>query len=284
MSSDASAPRDGRPSVADVASHYDELDGFYRRIWGEHLHHGLWATGRETKDEAVIALLDLVAVRAGLTDGVRVCDAGCGYGATGRWLWDRFRAEVTGYTVSPAQHAHALRASPPHHRYVLGDWLHNDEPAASFDAVLAIESTEHMAGRREVVREAHRLLRAGGRFAVAAWLSQPDPSRWRTRLLLDPIRHEGVLSSPLPTAHQWREEMAAGGFTDINVDLVGQAVRRTWWHSAIGVLQQLTSSSGWRYVLDAASRHRRFAVTVFRIWIAYAVDAMDYAVIVARKA
>jgi len=31
-----------------VADHYDELDPVYRRVWGEHVHHGLWATGRET--------------------------------------------------------------------------------------------------------------------------------------------------------------------------------------------------------------------------------------------
>jgi len=266
-----------------VASHYDELDAHYRRIWGEHLHHGLWTTGRETKDAAVIALLALVAERAGLSEGDRVCDAGCGYGATGRWLRERFHAQVTGYTVSPAQHARAVRESPPDHRYVLGDWLQNAEPAGSFDAVLAIESTEHMAARDEVVREARRLLRVGGRFAVAAWLSKPEPSGWHTRLLLDPIRREGVLSSSLPTIQEWRDALKGGGFTDVTVDLIGHAVRRTWRLTALGVLRQLGRASGWRYVLDAQNRHRRFALTVFRIWIAYGVGAMDYAVMVGRK-
>ena len=40
-------PRDPQ-SAAAVADHYDELDPFYREIWGEHVHHGYWATGRET--------------------------------------------------------------------------------------------------------------------------------------------------------------------------------------------------------------------------------------------
>jgi len=267
----------------DVASHYDELDGFYRRIWGEHLHHGLWTTGRETKDEAVIALLELVAERSGVSDGARVCDAGCGYGATGRWLWKRFRAQVTGYTLSPVQHARALRESPPGHTYVLGDWTRNREPEASFDVVLAVESTEHMPDRLAVVREAHRLLRPGGRFAVAAWLSKHHPAPWQTRLLLDPIHSEGMLASPLPTAQEWHEALAEGGFTTVTSALVGTAVRRTWRHSALGVARQLGRPSGWRYVLDASKRHRRFAVTVFRIWIAYGVGAMDYAVLVGRK-
>jgi len=269
--------------TSEIASHYDELDEFYRRIWGEHLHHGLWTTGRETQDEAVIALLELVAQRSSLSNGERVCDAGCGYGATGRWLWERFHAHVTGYTVSPAQHARALRASPPGHRYVLGDWMRNEEPPASFDVVLAIESTEHMGDRLEVVREAHRLLRPGGRFAVAAWLSTPSPSRWQTRLLLDPVRSEGVLTSPLPTVHEWRDALDEGGFGEVSHDLVGTAVRRTWRHSALGVVKQLGRASGWRYALDATKQHRRFALTVFRIWIAYGVGAMDYAVLVGCK-
>ena len=29
-------------TAAGVAEHYDELDLAYRRIWGEHVHHGYW--------------------------------------------------------------------------------------------------------------------------------------------------------------------------------------------------------------------------------------------------
>ena len=49
-------PRETQTSAA-VAEHYDELDPFYREIWGEHVHHGLWTTGRETPDQAVEALI-----------------------------------------------------------------------------------------------------------------------------------------------------------------------------------------------------------------------------------
>ena len=37
---------------ADIASHYDELDRFYRDIWGEHVHHGL-AVVRRNFDSSV---------------------------------------------------------------------------------------------------------------------------------------------------------------------------------------------------------------------------------------
>jgi hypothetical protein len=47
-------------TTAAVATHYDGLDLFYREVWDEHLHHGFWATGRESRPAAVEALVDLI--------------------------------------------------------------------------------------------------------------------------------------------------------------------------------------------------------------------------------
>jgi tocopherol O-methyltransferase len=86
----------------EVASHYDELDHFYRDVWGEHVHHGLWLRGNESREQAVLQLVELVAREAQIASGMHVCDIGCGYGATARVLASR-GAEVTGITVSPQQ-------------------------------------------------------------------------------------------------------------------------------------------------------------------------------------
>src|SRR5258708_36268948 len=51
----------GKVDSAAVAAHYDNLDRYYRELWGEHVHHGLWRTGRETPETAVRQLIDLVA-------------------------------------------------------------------------------------------------------------------------------------------------------------------------------------------------------------------------------
>lgn len=98
---------------AAVAAHYDDLDRFYRDIWGEHVHHGLWATGRESSDEAVEALVALVAELAEIRPGHRVCDVGCGYGATSRMLAARYGATVTGLTLSEAQSGLRERREAP---------------------------------------------------------------------------------------------------------------------------------------------------------------------------
>ncbi len=84
----------------DVAAHYDDLDRFYREVWGEHVHHGLWSSGRETPEEATRSLIAVVAEQAALRPGDTVCDVGCGYGGTARVLAGEYGATVTALTVS----------------------------------------------------------------------------------------------------------------------------------------------------------------------------------------
>src|SRR5206468_977577 len=116
-----------------IAGHYDELDHFYREIWGEHVHHGLWLTGRESSAEAVLQLTRRVAECARIANGADVCDIGCGYGATARMLARECGAKVTAMTISSAQFHFAQAAMPDENvRYLLGDWLRNDLPDASF--------------------------------------------------------------------------------------------------------------------------------------------------------
>src|SRR5690348_17241363 len=94
----------GQPGgEAYVAAHYDSLDRYYRELWGEHVHHGIWRTGRESVEEATRAMIDLVIVHAGLGWGARVVDAGCGYGGTARVLATELAADVVGFTLSEAQ-------------------------------------------------------------------------------------------------------------------------------------------------------------------------------------
>ena len=93
-------PHEAIADVAAVAAHYDDLDLFYRTIWGTHVHHGYWKTGKENRQEAVLNLTRLVAEQAQVQAGDRVCDMGCGYGATAMVLARDYKAKVTALTVS----------------------------------------------------------------------------------------------------------------------------------------------------------------------------------------
>ena len=197
--------RSSRPILSvDVADHYEDLDGIYREIWGEHLHHGLWRTGRESPGEAVEQLVELVASEVGVSPGCSAVDIGCGYGATARQLADRYGAQVTGLTITAAQYRYAVAATPQDNpRYFLRDWLVNGLPDASFDAAYAIESTEHIEDKAGAFAEAFRVLRPGGRFVVCAWTAADVSRPWQNRHLLEPICREGRLPAMGPRRLPW---------------------------------------------------------------------------------
>ena len=272
-------------SAAAVADHYDELDPFYRELWGEHVHHGLWRTGRESAALAVEQLVERVAAALDLAPGERVVDVGAGYGATARLLAARYGAHVVGITLSPAQHAYAAArpAAPGAPRFLLGDWLAAPLPDAAFDAALAIESTEHMGDIAAAFRQAHRVLRPGGRLAVCAWIARDGARPWEVRHLLEPICREGRLAG-LGTEGDYRDALAAAGLADVGVADLSAQVKGTWPRCARALAARLVRERRYRrFVASAASRNRVFALTLLRIWAAYEVGAMRYLLITARR-
>lgn len=269
---------------ADVADHYDELDLFYREVWGEHVHHGLWRTGLEPAHVAAEQLVEHVAGALALERGERVVDIGCGYGATARMLAERYGADVTAITLSRAQYDVASAGPPlPGVRYLRRDWLANDLPDAMADAAVAVESTEHMIDKRAAFVEARRVLRPGGRIAVCAWIARERPRGWEVRQLLEPICREGRLAG-MGTEGEYRVFLGDAGFADIRVEDLSAGVKRTWPTCARGLAARLLRDGRYRrFLVDRSRRNRVFALTLLRIWAAYETGAMRYLVFTARR-
>ncbi len=272
-------------SLAAVATHYNELDSFYREIWGEHLHHGYWPGGRESAAEAVERLVELVARRLQLAPCQRVCDIGCGYGATAQLLAERHALDVTGVTVSAVQatRAHARAVTQGSLRILHRDWLANGFAAESFDRAYAIESSEHMIDKQRFFDEVFRTLKPDGLLAVCAWLARTDAGAWEVRHLLEPICREGRLPS-LGDEADYRRLAEQAGFRLLAVEDLTRDVRRTWWICARRVLGKLATRSRYRrFLLDRTAPNRVFAVTLLRMMVAYRTGTLRYCLLVFRR-
>ena len=271
---------------ADVARHYDELDRFYREIWGEHVHHGLWRRGDETQAEAVRQMVELVAQEAVVGRGSSVCDIGCGYGATARMLADEWGALVTAITISPAQYdvaceRNAGRTNPA---FILGDWLANDLPTAAFDAAVAVESSEHMSDKAGFFAQAHRVLRPGGRLVVCAWLSREAPTFRQQRWLLEPICREGRMPH-IGTESDYRGLAEAAGFCVERSQDLTREIARTWPMIVRRFVVNLARKPAYvRFLVNQHAHNRIFALTIVRLWIAFRTGAMRYGVFTLVKA
>lgn len=130
------------------------------------------------------ALCDLVwQVLGGISprEPVRILDSGCGEGGSGaRWceLARPRRLQTWGITLS-AKQAEVARVNVPEGTIVCGDMLDPAQLAGStFDAVVAIESTEYLGGDglSRFFRRAHDWLAPDGCLIVVSgsWVGRPS--------------------------------------------------------------------------------------------------------------
>ncbi len=115
--------------------------------------------------------------RAGIADGERVLDIGCGSGNNATVLAAKTGAKVTGLDLTPelleAAREYAAEAG------VEVEWVEGDAEQLpfedeSFDVVISTVGIMFAPNHQAAAREAARVLRPGGRLAIASW--RPDGS------------------------------------------------------------------------------------------------------------
>jgi SAM-dependent methyltransferase len=123
-----------------------------------------WAEVQEHNMRPVYdTVLDLV--HAG--PGVSILEVGCGSGTALRLAADR-GADVTALDAAPAMVEHARRRVPGADVRV-GDLQFLPYQDAMFDAVLGFNAFQYAADPGAALREAKRVLRAGGMIAAMVW-------------------------------------------------------------------------------------------------------------------
>lgn len=270
-------------TTQDVADHYDSLDELYRQLWGEHLHHGYWSNPRFSTSQAVEALIARVTEGLGLAQGDRICDVGCGYGASLRHLARTKGITGVGLTVSKKQVEYAEKQDRPTGvSYLCQDFLNNDLPSESFDAMYAIESSEHMPSFDGFLAQIKRLLKPGKRMAIAVWLRDPGTNRLFDTVLNDKIVSEGRLVQMYPSDEFIRR--VAKEFRIVHFEDASKYVTRTWWICTRNLIHAIATDQKCRdFLFSPANKDRIFALTVPRILAGYLTGAMRYGILWAEK-
>lgn len=274
-----------RSITDEVAAHYDHLDEFYREIWGEHVHHGLWETGRESPEEATLRLSHRMAELIAVTAGDQVCDVGCGYGGTSRLLARSYGAKVTGLTLSKQQYAYAQAQALPSDQvsYRCEDFLKSEFAPHSFQALLSIECIEHMADKPAFFAKAYDILEPGGRFALAVWTTAETATAWQKSALIDGICREGRVPS-MPTASEWRALIAAPGFSLTYEHDYAAQVKKTWAICCQRLMKNLITKPRYRkFLWSDPANDKIFALTLFRLLMAYQTKALQYWLFAGQK-
>ena len=200
--------------VEQTKQYYDgAADTLYREIWGENIHLGLFERDGEGLPEANHRTNERCAALAALQAGQEVLEVGCGYAATARYLASAIGCRVTATNISERELAEARRLTvaaglSEHVSLAYGDFHGLGYDDGTFDVYWCQESFLHAADKRQVLAEAYRVLKPGGRLMLTELLVRNHtPDDIRTRV------YERVGAPVMWDASDYREAMADLGFS-----------------------------------------------------------------------
>ena len=211
-----------------IIEHYDLVSPFYRSLWGEHLHHGYWIRGDESKEKAQLQLIEHLAELANVKPGSDILDIGCGFGATSLYLAKQFNAAVTGITISPVQVEMATGAAAGQNLDVR--FLSMDAEAMSlhkkFDVLWSVESISHYQNREQFFASAANLLKPGGSFAITDWFKKENLTGAETQKYIDPI--ENGMFVELQIMDDYERLFTSNGLQITHREVLNAYCAKTW--------------------------------------------------------
>jgi cyclopropane-fatty-acyl-phospholipid synthase len=175
--------------------HYDVPAAFFEQVLGPRRKYSCsyWPEGVETLADAERAALKMTVQRAGVEDGMKVLDLGCGWGAVSLWIAEQFpRTQVTSVSNSRSQRdyitAQAIDRGLANIEVVVCD-MNDFEIDKRFDRVISVEMFEHMRNYPELFRRINGWLAPGGKFFMHIFTHgttpyeyiDKGPSDWMTR-------------------------------------------------------------------------------------------------------
>jgi len=168
-----------------IRQFYDASTDLWLNAWGDHMHHGFYGPKGEKRPSHQAAQVDMIEALlqwGHLPDRVgRIFDAGCGVGASSRYLVNRFAgARELGLTLSPVQAERGKRlnqqADLSERCEIRAQDVYALDPAAGpFDLIWSMESAEHMGDKEALFDLFYRCLAPGGTVLMATWCHRATP-------------------------------------------------------------------------------------------------------------
>ncbi len=212
-----------------IVEHYDVVSPYYRALWGEHLHHGYWITGEESKETAQVQLMDHLAGFAEIKYGSAILDIGCGMGASSIYLAKHFHASTIGITISPVQVEMAKKAAAETRldcKFLLMDAEAMAFQEHQFDLLWSTESISHYHSPEKFFESAIKLLKPGGTFALTDWFKKEGLTAAETKKYIEPI--EQGMFVELKTVDDYQSHLEANGLRVTHREVLNKNCAKTW--------------------------------------------------------
>ncbi|MEP6548020.1 MAG: class I SAM-dependent methyltransferase [Gammaproteobacteria bacterium] len=154
--------------------HYELPCAFFELVLGRHLKYssGYYRDSAETLDQAEVNMLQLTAERAGLQDGDRILELGCGWGSLSFWMAEHYpRSHITTVSNSRTQKAfidaRAAERGIKNLDVITCDVNQLSFPAeVQFDRAVSVEMFEHMRNYESLMQSIAGWLKPAGTLFV----------------------------------------------------------------------------------------------------------------------
>ena len=222
------------------AQHYEVPAAFFKTVLGRRLKYSCayYDTPDVGLDAAEERMLALTCARAGVEDGMRLMDLGCGWGSLALWLAEHYpSSRITALSNSHGQREHiearARDAGFNHLEVVTGNVAEYDTDAR-FDRVLSVEMFEHMHNYEALLRKVCGWLNPDGRLFTHVFCHQDVGYHYR--------RGDGWMEQHFFTGGIMPREDQFAQFPDV------VTLQKSWWVD--GTHYQRTCND-WLAKLDA---------------------------------
>lgn len=230
---------------------------------GQHIHHGLFRTAGETKEQAQVNLINLLLEISALAPRAKVLDVGCGVGGTTRFLARERQCRVTGITISGRQVEIArqitaeeiVRTGAEFQLTDVMEYPSNDgKPGGggavrfleldaekmverfgggamekeTFDCVWISEALSHLPDKELFFASSYALVGSGGLLVIADWFKAPGLTADQEVADIKPIE-DGMLLPRLYTADEYVAMAEKAGFRVRKAPVdISKDVAKTW--------------------------------------------------------
>lgn len=161
--------------------HYEVPAAFFGEVLGPHRKYSccFWPEGTQTLAQAEAAALAITCERAGLADGQRILELGCGWGSLSLWMAQRYPgSRITAISNSRSQRQYietqAIERGLDNLDVITCD-MNDFDTSQRFDRVVSVEMFEHLRNWQTAFERVSQWLVPGGRFFMHVFAHRGAP-------------------------------------------------------------------------------------------------------------
>jgi cyclopropane fatty-acyl-phospholipid synthase-like methyltransferase len=207
-----------------VIRYYEETDWDHRYVWHrgpyQAAHFGIYDETARNHKAALINTNEVMARIAGITPGMQILDAGCGWGGSALWLAKEKKVKVigvniTGYQINECKDKAKRLGLQKECTFIESDYCDTPFADEQFDVVWSCESLCHAANKKDFYLEASRILKPGGRLILADYHREKRPFAKEEEKLLHKWL-DGWACMDIDTSQEHHHHASDAGFATVH--------------------------------------------------------------------